>query len=257
MSEEEMGNPPIVEALVEMKWELKEKTPIGYRDPHYQLLLGKFHDAIKGVYPFHEALPASGIPDDVTGSVVKHRFRRAKDDWPLVQIGPGIISVNETKKYKTFESFKPKVIEVVEALYDCYPRIEDLAISSLQLRYIDAHEFDYSENNICEFLSDVMHIRSEVPNVLLLTDIEKKPMSYGLRMSFRCNKPAGVASFVLDTGHKLKRRAVIWNQILESSGADVPEMPGAFEGWIDEARGVIRAWFDGIIEGKLKEEFNK
>jgi len=226
-------------------------------DPHYQLLLGKFHDAVKDEYPFHEALPASGIPDDVTGCVVKHRFRKAKDAWPLVQIGPGIICVNETKKYKTFDGFKPKVIDAVKALYDCYPRMEDLSITSLQLRYIDAYEFDYSGNDVCEFLSDVMHIDSKVPDVLLLADIERNPMSYGLRMSFRCNKPPGVASFVLDTGHKVKKRAIIWNQILESSGVDVPDMPSDFEGWIDEARDVIRGRFDGIIQDKLKEEFCK
>lgn len=258
MSEDELRNPPIIEALVEIKWELKEKTAIGYRDPHYQFLLGTFYNAIRDKYPFRESLPAHAVPDDVTGSVVKHRFRVAKDDWPLVQIGPGIMSVNETRKYKTFENFKPIVVGAVEALYNSYPRPEDLLITSLQLRYIDAYEFDYSENDICEFLSKLMHIESKVPDVLLLPHkIEKPPVSYGLRTSFRCNKPPGVASFVLDTGHKLMKRAIIWNQILQSSGADVPEMPSGFQPWIDAARDVIRAWFDGIIDGKLKEEFSK
>ena len=88
MIEEKLKNPPIVEALVEIRWELTEKALAGYFDPHYQFLLGTFREHIKEKYPFHEALPASEMPDEITGGVVKHRFRIAKDAWPLVQIGP-------------------------------------------------------------------------------------------------------------------------------------------------------------------------
>ena len=87
MVEEILKNPPIVEALVEVRWELKEKTPGVHFDPHYQFLLGTFRESLKGVYPFHEPLPTSEVPDEMTGGMVKHRFRVAKDTWPLLQIG--------------------------------------------------------------------------------------------------------------------------------------------------------------------------
>ena len=258
MGTDKLERPPIVEALVEIRWELKEKTQGGECDPYYKFLLGKFRDAINGDYPFHEALPTSHIPDDISGYTVKHRFRVAEDEWPLVQIGPGIITVNETKKYETFDHFRPRVLKVVHALYESYPDVNDLNISRLQLRYIDAHDFDYSKENVCDFISEKMHIESTVPAVLLLDKkIQPNPVGYGLRTSFRCDEPPGVAEFLLNTGHRLKKRAIIWNQILTSSGPDVPDMPDGFDDWIDAARGVIRAWFEGIISGELREEYLK
>ena len=148
MIDEKLKNPPIVEALVEIKWKLKEKTPTGNFDPHYQFLLGTFREHIKEEYPFHEALPASEVPDEMTGGIVKHRFRVDKDTWPLVQIGPGIVTVNETEKYGTFDHFKPKAASVIKALFKSHPQPADLNINSLMLRYIDAKEFDYFTNDV-------------------------------------------------------------------------------------------------------------
>ncbi|MFC1676015.1 TIGR04255 family protein [Planctomycetota bacterium] len=258
MPEEQLKNPPIIEALVEIKWELKEKTSAGYYDPHYQLLLGTFYQNIKSMYPFHEALPTSEIPDDVTGSVVKHRFRVGDGEWPLVQIGPGIITINETEKYDTFATFKPKAIGVVKALFKSYPNIKDLKISSLQIRYIDGVEFDYSKENICEFISNKMHIESKTPNCLIIQDnTEQFPTRYSLGTTLRCSTPPGIASFQVNTGHRFKQRAVIWNQIFESMEPDLPDMPNGFDEWITKAHDVIDIWFKGIIEGDLKEEFNR
>lgn len=257
MSEQALKNPPLIEALVEINWELKEVTPMGKYDPNYQFLLGVFHNNIKKDYPFYEKLPASNIPDDVTGSVVKHRFRKDKDDWPLVQIGPGVITINETEKYDTFDSFKPKACDVVKLLFDSYPNKDELNITGLKLRYIDAIECDYSKEDILEFISNKMHIKSEMPSFLFVDDkVEKLPISYSSKASFRCNKPPGVASFSIASGHKLKRRAIIWNQIFESTQEDVPNMPDEFDTWIQLAHDIVLAWFDGVINGKLKEEFN-
>ena len=257
MAEERLKHPPMIEALVEIKWELTERSSAGYYDPHYQLLLGSFYDKIKSRYPYHEPLPTSEVPDDVTGRMVKHRFRTAKNEWPLVQIGPGVITVNETGKYDTFEVFKPRVIEVIGALFDCHPNTDDLKISSLQIRYIDAVEFDYYESNICDFLTDKMHIESKIPECLTISgNTEELPISFALGTVLRCKEPPGNATLKINTGHRLKQRAVIWNQIFESSGEDVPKMPDEFEDWIDKAHKIIHAWFDGIIEGDLKEGFN-
>ncbi|MBL7185060.1 MAG: TIGR04255 family protein [Phycisphaerae bacterium] len=259
MIEETLKNPPIVEALVEIRWELKEKTSGGHVDPHYQFLLGTFRKSIEREYPFHEALPTSEVPDEITGGIVKHRFRVEKDAWPLVQIGPGVVTVNIAENYGTFENFKPKAVNVVKALFESHPEPRDLKIKSLMFRYIDAVEFDYSANDVCEFLSNSMNVESKIPEFLLIPEkIEKLPVGYSVENSFRCNNPPGVASLRIDTGHKSKKRAIIWNQILKSSGEDVPDdMPTGFENWISEAHEVIYTWFESIIKGKLKDEFNR
>jgi len=259
MSGQALKNPPIVEAFVEIRWELKESTPHGKYDPNYQFLLGVFHDKIKSEYPYHEELPTSKIPDEVTGHVVKHRFRTSEDDWPLVQIGPGVMAINETKKYDTFDSFKPKAINAMNILFNSYPKRKELNITSLRLRYINAYEFDFSKHKVQEFISNEMHIKTEIPSFFQVGDknIEELPISYSQKTSLRCNEPPGIVSFHVDTGHKLKQRAILWNHIFESKNEDVPDMPDNFEEWLQAAHDVIHLCFDGVIEGKLKTEFDK
>jgi len=258
MSGQAFKNPPIVEALVEIKWELKESTPMGKYDPNYQFLLGVFNAKIKSEYPYHEELPTSKIPDDVTGCMVKHRFRTGENDWPLVQIGPGVMTVNETKKYDTFDSFKPKAISAMGILFDSYPKRDELNITSLKLQYVNAHEFDFSKQKVQDFIFNEMHIKTELPSSFLVeSKIEELPISYSLTTSLRCSEPPGIVSIFVATGHKLKQRAIIWHHIFESTKEDVPNMPDDFEEWLQAAHDVIHIWFGGVIEGKLKTEFNK
>lgn len=255
--ENRLKNPPIVEALLEIQWELKSVGALNPTDPYFQLLVGSFYEKIKSQYPFYEPLPASTIPDDITGPVVKHRFRVAKDGWPLVQIGPGIMSVNQTEKYGTFGNFKPLAIQAVNTLIEAYPAGE-LKIISVLLRYIDAKELDYSQENICEFLTEKMHIPLEMPSFLFMAGkLEPFPLNLNLKSSFRCNEPPGTATLSISTGHKEGKRAVIWDQMLKSTGDDVPNMGQNFETWIDQVHLVIDAWFWKLIEGDLREEFDQ
>lgn len=99
MSQANLANPPLVEALVEVRWELDSPAPGVSLDPNYKILLGRFYDRVRADYPFHEQLPMSLAPDELTGYQVQHRFRLAADAWPLVQLGPGILSLNDTAAY--------------------------------------------------------------------------------------------------------------------------------------------------------------
>ena len=255
-AKEELKNPPIVEALIEIRWKLQKGSGPNPIDPHYQLLVGSLYSKIKDRYEFHEALPVSQVSDEVTGSVVKHRFRVAEGEWPLIQIGPGVMTVNQTKRYSTYESFKPLVLDAIKHLYAEYGG--ELVIEKLLLRYIDAKKFDYAENDVCEFLSSKMGIEiKHFDSVYQEGAIEKKPTSLHLQSSFRCNDPAGTATLSFSTGSHKDERSIVWNQILQSEGDDVPDMPDGFEEWIDGAHRVVKKWFDDLIEGDLKREFNE
>ena len=59
MGSKALKHPPLIEVIVEIKWELKESTNIGKYDSYYPFLLGVFHSKIKSEYPYHEELSAS------------------------------------------------------------------------------------------------------------------------------------------------------------------------------------------------------
>ena len=94
-----LKNKPLVEAIFELKWELEEPTPGIKVDKHYKILIGSLYEKIKSDYPYIEQLATSSMPDEISGYIVQHRFRKEENGWPLVQIGPGIVTLtNRTKQ---------------------------------------------------------------------------------------------------------------------------------------------------------------
>jgi len=252
----ELKNKPLVEAILEVRWKLQGDFPATQTDPHYKLLLGRLFDRILKDYPEHEQLPSANMPDELVGHIVQHRFRVAAESWPLVQVGPGVFAVNSTADYKWLD-FRPRVLSAIEKLYDAHPKVEDLKITNLILRYIDAVDFDFGADNTFEFLRDKLKLNISLPDSLFKdTGVENKPNSLTWQCSFKCEKPKGHINVRFATGQKSNAPAVVWETTVESTGDDLPEMPKAFENWLDAAHEITDDWFFKMIEGELERRFS-
>jgi len=252
----ELKNKPLVEAILEVKWTLKGAKPGPQIDPHYKLFLGRLFDRLFTDYPAHEQLPTANMPDELVGHVVQHRFRTAPNEWPLVQIGPGIFTVNSTSDY-TWSDFRPRAISAVEKLFDAHPKLDDLKISNIVLRYIDAIEFDHNSENAFEFLRDKLKIYISLPdNLFEDNSVNKMPKSLTWHSSFECQNPKGQITIRVANGQRNKKPAIVWETIVETSGSDLPKMPNIFEEWLDSAHSVTDDWFFKLIEGELERRFS-
>ena len=162
MSTRELKKKPLVECILEMRWALTVPGPGMGADPHYKLLPGRVFDRLQPEYPEHEQLPTASFPDEMLGHVVQHRFRVAANDWPLIQLGPGILTVNDTAKY-IWPDFRSRALVACRTLYEAYPKSSELKIESLVLRYIDAVDFDHSTEDTFAFLRDKMKVSVALP----------------------------------------------------------------------------------------------
>ncbi len=251
-----LKNKPLVEAILEVKWQLQPVKPDGAIDPHFRLLVGRLYDRILGEYPYHEELPSAGIPDEITAHVVKHRFRTAENNWPVVQVGPGILTLNDTHKY-TWDDFHARAERLVGTLFDAHPRSEELHISNLLLRYIDAVDLDYRSENALEFLREKLQVSVELPKDLFEDrDTDPRPHHLSWHSTFRCENPNGVVHMKISTGQRDKSPAILWETMVQSVGNHVPSMPGEFAGWIAGAHEVTNHWFFTLIEGDLERRFS-
>ncbi|MCK4826853.1 TIGR04255 family protein [bacterium] len=255
MSRKELKNKPLVEAIFEIRWKL-QGNPGSLRDAHYKFLLGRLFDRMKDEYPEHEQLPAANIPEEMAGHIIQHRFRVDKDSWPLVQIGPGIFTVNSTVDYK-WDDFRPRVIKAVEKLYDAHPKQDELEITNIILRYVDAVEFDYTSNNSFDFIKDKLKLNLSLPeNLFKDTKVEKNPCGFTWQNAFKCEQPKGVVNLRFAAGKKKDAPAIIWDTTVESAGGDLPVMPDDFEKWFSEAHEITDDWFFKMIEGELERRFS-
>jgi len=256
MNKKDLKNKPLVEAILEIRWKLQGTSPEPQTDPHYKLLLGRLFDRMVDEYPEHEQLPAANIPDELAGHVVQHRFRVAANLWPLVQVGPGIFTVNSTADYK-WPDFRTRVLSAIDKLYDAHPKVGELKISNIILRYIDAVDFDYGKNNTLDFLKDKLKLNISLPgNLFEDTGIENKPNGLTWQCSFKCENPKGIVNIRFATGQKSNTPAVVWETTVESAGDDLSEIPKVFEGWLDAAHEITDDWFFKMIEGELERRFS-
>ncbi|MEF3697300.1 TIGR04255 family protein [Desulfolutivibrio sp.] len=252
----ELKNKPLVEAIFEMRWKLQGGPTGPQIDPHYKLFLGRLYDRLLPDYPEHEQLPTANVPDEIAGHIVQHRFRVGAGSWPLIQIGPGIFTVNSATDY-SWMPFRKRVIASIDKFYEAHPKVSDLTVSHMILRYIDAVSFDFTKNNVYDFLREYLKMGVSFPdNLFSSTGVEAKPANFTWQTSFNCQSPNGLISIRFATAHKDNTPVLVWETIVETIGKDLPELPVHFCKWLDAAHKITDDWFFKMIEGELERRFS-
>lgn len=251
-----LKNKPLIEAIFELRWELKD-TGSGMKiDPHYKIIVGRIYDKISNKYAYHEPLPTASMPDEMAGYVIQHRFRKEKDSWPLIQIGPGIITVNDTESY-SWQDFKKRINQAVNTLFEAYPGAKDnLKFNNVILRFIDAVAFDFEKENIFKFLKDKM--KTSISLYLKLfekTGVKEKPLNLDIKFSFISSKPRGTVNLRFVRGKVKEMDALIWETIVQSISENVPNDKNKIIRWADQAHNLTNNWFFKLIEGDLLRRF--
>ncbi|MEG3066406.1 TIGR04255 family protein [Acetomicrobium sp.] len=256
MARKILKNKPLVEAIFEVRWELQEAMQQMRIDPHYKILIGRIYDRVKDEYPFYEQLPTAIVPDEIAVYVVQHRFRKGKDQWPLIQIGPGIITLNDTEGY-VWEDFEKRIHHIVSVLFEAYPDAENnLKINWSLLRYIDAINFNYENENIFSFLQENLKVSIEVYEKLFEeTGVSNLPLDFDLRFSFPSVKPKGAVHLRFVKGKKKDEDALIWETQVQSIDCDAPSHKNQIIDWVAEAHQLTDDWFFKMIDGELLRRF--
>lgn len=257
MPRKDLKNKPLVEAILEFRWVLSAQQGPGIQtDPHYRLLLGRFSERAQTDYPFHEPLPTSQIPDGMVAHIVQHRFRVSEGAWPLVQIGPGIITVNDTAGY-TWTDFQKRCERAVSQLFDAHPARADFRVQDLTLRYIDAVAFDFNTESIFAFLQGKMKTTVALPDSLFNdTKVRQNPSAFNWQASFIHDDPGGIVTIRFATGQRENTPSLIWETLVQSTGEHLPTLPDQFAQWLDAAHDITDDWFFKLIEGELERRFS-
>lgn len=248
---------PLVEAIFEIRWELQKGPEKGMQiDPHYKLLIGRIYEKIKNEYPYYEQLPTASMPDEIAEYIIQHRFRKSINQWPLIQLGPGIISLNETHNY-TWSDFEKKANNLIKILFELYPEAEkNLKINSVLLRYIDSMSFNFEKINVFDFIKDKMKMCVEINATLFKgTGVSRSPYGFDLKFTFPSKKPLGAIHLRFTRGEKKNKDQLAWETHVHSLGADAPISKKDISDWIKDAHVLADDWFFKIIEGELRRRF--
>jgi uncharacterized protein (TIGR04255 family) len=250
-----LRNSPLVEVIFELRWVLKEKSSAGGNyDPHYKILIGRMFDRLSCDYPEHKQLPSSSMPDELAAHIVQNQFRSKEDKWPLVQLGPGILTVNATENY-SWEDFENRIKIVINALFESYPNAEkDLKFLNVSLRYLNSIDANLNELDAFEWLQNKMNTNILLNPNLFSNNISNVPSGLDFRTSFKSINPEGSVNFRFFTGTINNTDKIIWETAVISQGKEIPPRNG-FPAWIENAHSITHNWFINLTEGELQRSF--
>lgn len=259
MTLESLKNKPLIEAIFEIRWNLEQQSPLGI-DPNNQFILARLFDRINTEYPVYEQLPFAAIPEQMVEGLVRHRFR-SENGWPLVQLGSGVLTVNDTENY-IWKDFHRRVINVVDDLYIVYPNKQSFRVKNLILKYVDAIDLNLEGTEVYDFLREKMKFNLSLnPLLFEKNSINKNPIQLNLQFAFKSNSPKGIVNFRIVKGEKIDnqenttRDALIWEITIQSNEPDIPEIPLNLSKWLEEAHSVAHNWFFTLVEGDLLRSF--
>lgn len=251
------ANPPLVEAIFEVKWKLNQANSNSPpTDPYHSMALGHFkHLASEAGFGWWEQLVGDDVPVFLMPHAARQRFRVAEGKWPLFQLGPGVMTVNQTAGY-AWDDFQKHCVKAVECLTTAYSDSPvPLKPQQYALRYIDS---DITNGEpFVEFLREKMGVDIRIPEQAKeRCDLAGEAIKTSLSMGFPLQSELGEAVFVFNSGTKNKEPAIVWETRIVKASEDIPPLKSVPE-WLEKARKVANSWFDVIVEKELKEGYGE
>lgn len=267
-TEIKLKNNSLIEAWLEIRWELKETDVPGFLvDPQYPFALGIFFESVKDTFGFVEELPSIKAPEGFLPYAVQHRFRVTKDGWPILQLGPGVASVNFTTPY-SWTLFKKKAQYLRSKLINAY-KASGLNTLGIFLRYRNSFPYEYSSENLLIFLEEKLNTTISLPEFIPGSFIKKPiPSNSNILFTYDLSAPKGMGKIQIGTGHAGKANAeedskskevIIVELEVGSVNQDAPDITieSNFIDWLELSHSVIHEWFFSLIDGDLFKQFSE
>jgi uncharacterized protein (TIGR04255 family) len=242
---EKLPNAPLLEIIFELRWKVDSKAELS----KCQYLHGDLYALLKEDYPYRESLISPEVPIELYISVPAHRFRTSQEKYPLVQVGPGLITVNTTGDEYYWNDFEKKINSVLNRFSQVY-KFESEQKVSLALQYFDFLLFDFSKDNVHEYLTNNL-------NVNINQNFHKSETSpTGFNFGFQYQTKIGVLSVLMNRGKNLKKEdgIIIQTSILNS------ELHGEtkiINSWLEEAHSFCSNLFKNMMKPSMYESFKK
>jgi hypothetical protein len=255
-----LPNAPLVEAVFELRWALQPS--LAYADPGFPVLLDNFSH-LAGQAGF--STPRDLVPPDALLSPhsIFRRFYLAPDrDFPLLQIGPGVLATNQSSEYD-WPGFKKQVLDTVRLVLKAYPHISKYPLSPIQLelRYLDA--FDASlvgTADLIEFLKIGTSMKIELPPIFSKLG---SPQIKGRVVLETVAKAWKSSKLILDiaSGQRNATDDVVRLETkVVTQGPGVPKLKSLLKdlnSWLNFAHGLTSPFFKEFVTSKVMQKFKE
>jgi uncharacterized protein (TIGR04255 family) len=235
---------PLLEVIFELKWDITNKNDV----IDFQYLHGDLYSNLKNKFLYRENLIPPEIPFDVLIGTPVYRFRRNQNEYPLIQIGPGLITVNTIDCIYFWEDFKKEVENTFNSLQLVYPKSKKIIFTPI-LTYIDFFEIDFQKQTILEFINKNLNL-----NIQQNFMDNKKSSFNDINLTLNYNIDSNILSLNLTNGNLNNSKSGI---ILQTKIIGEKNIYSTFKitEWLNEVHKISSELFKKITEGKLYSSF--
>ncbi|WP_373513340.1 TIGR04255 family protein [Persicitalea sp.] len=236
---------PLKEVIFEIFWDV-QITPEGLAiDSDFEFALGLFAKKIKASHSKDKKLYPNGAPLQLTGKVT-HQFWRDEMTWPIVQLGPGVMTVNDTDiTYDWENGYFDLVQNCLDYLFESYEY--KININQLQLKYIDAVDLA-SDTDYVGFLKD--HLRIELRNDFTLPG---KAVGAHVNQGFQLEDGSLLTLFAGDAvNQSTKQTAAVWTTTVFKTGNFSQD---EIVEWLSRAHDIASATFKEMVSPQFYKTF--
>lgn len=249
MDTEKLPNAPLQEVIFEARWGLQsDSTGKQMVDPEFSFALGKFQNLIKNEFPVKANKFPNEFPSQILAHQTMYQFWSDARKWPVVQIGPGIISVNDTDQNYIWRDYYNLIKNVLDNLLEAYDG--SLTFTESSLRYIDTVRVkDYGFDNWEDFVDQNINFKFE--NKFKT----RGPLrNFQFNQSFEINE-LGKLNVNLSSGKNKKNETLfIWqNGVSVKRKQTNPELLK----WLDKAHQCTSSVFKELCKEKFYGSFTK
>lgn len=237
---------PLKEVIFEVRWKLTpDQTGTWLVDEGYDLAVGKFQNLVENDFPFVVRKLPQNLPGQLLSFLIDFQFWRDENRYPVVQIGRGIMTVNDTDhNYLWAENYRPAVIDALIKLQKAYG---DLEFEHASLRYLDAVQLiDYNFNGWPDFISN--HLNIGVNNSF---EVAGKPTNVAINQTFKLDNGSDLNVQVSDTVHDNKPGMLWQTMVSRNDTCGVDELLT----WLDEAHETTSKTFRSICKPEFYDSF--
>ncbi|MDO9532069.1 MAG: TIGR04255 family protein [Deltaproteobacteria bacterium] len=237
--ENKIINYPIIEALCEFKFTPAQSWDI--------TIPGIFYERIKSEFPTKEQQVSFGVGFSPQKGTIEQkvelqqriRFWR-KDKSIVIQVGPNLLAMNHLKPYRTWEAFKPIILNNLKAYIEI---VKPKSFNRIVLRYINQIVIDNYKGELSDYFNFYPLIPRELPrahgpfNVRVEFPTENR--NELLLLNFACSSISNGSSatdFRLELNYILKNaEALLFDQA---------------DDWIEKAKRALNDAFKACITEK-------
>ena len=240
-----LPNAPLIEVIFEIKWDITNKTDI----IDFQYLYGDLYSNFKDQYPYRENLVPSEIPFDIVRGLPVFRFRVDKNSYPLVQIGPGVLTINTIDSKYFWEEFRSEASKLLSILNEIYPKYKDFNLSPA-LTYIDFFDYDKEKMTSLDFINTYLQLNISES---FINSSEASLSDINLKFNYKLKND--ICSLNLSDGKVNNRNGIILQT--KVIGEKAKYSKDLLETWIDTSHELSSDIFKSLTKGELFETFKQ